>query len=574
MVLRDRWWENLPSECVSDLRLIAFADAERGVLMLRPDTCAALEAHAKRDGSAPVCSAVHHVLRQAIRLVMPVLSREGWRTNPLARTIDLLMADASAVFNGQKCGVTTWGEAKRWLPCSPFREAVDVFDRLAMGNLGEFYPIDQTIMDLTSWMMRWYQPREGPRRPLTGPAYVREAFETWVAPVAKEQRCGRQVILEAFQDGVRPGCPIGQGPLEALQPILDALGPEPDEGHIVAAYRRLLEQPQTTDLEIEIFMRCLHLTPSVWAHLGAFDAAYGRTPPALHHTQPPPPPAMRPADRAAYAWVRTGTTRMEVEMEAAYCVRVNEAEEMLKHGGEDAVIEAMREVVTRTPNAYPPSVRLGGRLLVRYWEEADIEARRDAGEFTDADLVDGATIRTVWPRAYFVLACALAQANQFDEANAALDAGESLDGDVIFALERAAICSMRSDRDGAMNIFREVLARPGAIRQAHRACAERGLAVHLIDLGEYREALLGLFRAEEALPEHPATRRELAYLLAQVASGGAISAPIVRTLNTAAPRCASCGDSALGGGTTVFLGSESLYLCGPCRARWTGVAEL
>lgn len=573
MVLRDAWWNELPQELVSDLPLIAFADTSRGVLMLRPDTYAALEAHARRDMSAPVESAVREVLRQAIRLVMPVLSREGWRTCPQARTIDLVMADTAAAWIGQKCGVTTAGEAKKWLPCSPFREAVDVFDRLARGNLGRFEPIDAIHGTLAGWLLRWYQPRPGPRRALSGEEYVQQATDVWLAPYPAEDHAGMRVILAAFQDGVRPGCPIGQGPQAPLQAILDGLGADADEGHVVAAYRRLLQHPATTDLEIEIFMRCIDLSTRVWRHLAVMDAAFGRMPAPLHHTLPPPPPDMRPADRAACAQFRTGLTQMELTMELHFAPIVQEAEHRLQAGEVDSVIEAMQYVVARAPNQCPPSLRTGDVFLVRFWQPDDVDARRDAGEFTDADLSTGAAFPTVWPRAYFTLACALAQANRLDEAEAALDAGERLDPDTHFAIERAAICAMRGDPSRAMQLFSEVLTRPGHVRNHHRAMAERGMGVHLMDLGDYRGAMQALQRAEHALPDHPGTRREMAYLFAQIFSNGQLAAPMARTLNTAIPKCAACGAVAMDGARSVFVEREGLYLCQNCQSHWTGAEQ-
>lgn len=477
MVLRDAWWNELPQELVSDLPLIAFADTSRGVLMLRPDTYAALEAHARRDASTPVQFAVREVLRQAIRLVMPPLSREGWRTCPQARTIDLIMADTAAACIGRACGVTTLGEAARWVPCSPFREAVDIFERLARGNLGRFEPAIQIQMTLSGWLLRWYQPRPGPRRALSGEEYVQQATDLWLAPYPVEDQAGLRVILAAFQNGVRPGCPIGQGPQAPLQAILDGLGADADEGHIVAAYRRLLQHPATTDLEIEIFMRCIDLSTRVWRHLAVMDAAFGRMPAPLHHTLPPPPPYMRPADRAACAHLRTGLTQMELTMELHYAPIVEEAEHRLQAGEVESVIEAMQHVVARAPNHCPPTFRVGDAFVARFWEPADVLARRDAGEFTDGDLSSGGALPTVWPRAYFTLACALAQANRLDEAEAALDAGERLDPDTHFTIERAAICAMRGDRSRAMQLFSDVLTRPGLVRNHHRAMAERGMVL-------------------------------------------------------------------------------------------------
>ncbi len=564
------WWRGLRFVRDNQLWLPAFLDLAEGRIRLRPDVADALEGRFAGKWALENNGAERQVLRQAARLIMPRLTAEGWRTDPLARTLDLLMADASSAHMGLKSGSVTRGNLLDWAPELPVPQAAAVYLRHERELLGT-RTVEEMANDLmTCWAFRWHRAGVHYPEPLSGRDYV-QAFlyilASWREPAEYAGHCA---LIPKLLDGVRQGCPVGQTSQAFMQPLLTALGPEPSLGRIANCYRRLLEWPDTSALDVETFWRAVPMTAQVRAVLTTLDWAYHRPPPPIW---PGLPPGQVPVDLADFAVFRATPLGVEVEAEFEDSRVVDDAMRQVLAGGADQAIATLNAMLPRAPAEYPLGVQLKQGTLLRFWEEGDSVYRFAATGLRADDVTTVLWIASVWPRAWFVLALAYVERKCFDHAEYALQRAAQLDDDPRITIERATIAHMCGRLAQSRQLLEGLLERQARMVPALEGSVRRGLAVRMIDDDDYRGALDMLRQAEAADPDHPATAREMEYLIVRIMTQGEFKVGHAKSLMATNPACAVCGVPARKGAAMRIVGNESIPVCPDCLRRWAPASD-
>jgi tetratricopeptide (TPR) repeat protein len=250
--------------------------------------------------------------------------------------------------------------------------------------------------------------------------------------------------------------------------------------------------------------------------------------------------------------------------------KVDEAIDAIRAGQDETARRLLAEVVANTPTPYVYQYEEGDRLAVKFWDMTEfvyfVTRMRQAG--TERGVV---WQPSAYPRAHYYLAFLEVRAGNYEGALDLLDAGEKLEPNAHFALERAqALLRGRRDRPGALACYQGVLDRGDEVPGPARAVALRGKGFVLIELGQLDEAERHFHESLRLDPDSEVAKNELRYI-AQLRAGGRPAPPeIVATGGQKGPPpCAVCG-AEFKEGKVVNVEGRLLYLCPACHERVAG----
>jgi tetratricopeptide (TPR) repeat protein len=249
--------------------------------------------------------------------------------------------------------------------------------------------------------------------------------------------------------------------------------------------------------------------------------------------------------------------------------KVEEAVTAIQQGRLDHARQLLEDVVSRTPADYAFQVEEGDAVVMKFWDQTQfvhyVTRHKDAIKK-----------RLVWqtsayPRAYYYLGFVEVKAGNYARALELLDAGERLEPNPYFLLEKAqAYLRGLGDHRQSIACYEEVLEQGADVPALLRAVAMRGKGFVLIEMDRLDEAETCFRDSLRLDPDSKVARQELHYI-ARLRQGGAKAPPqIVTTGGQKGPvRCGDCGQE-FTEGKVMNVGERLVYLCQGCYDKRTG----
>jgi tetratricopeptide (TPR) repeat protein len=251
------------------------------------------------------------------------------------------------------------------------------------------------------------------------------------------------------------------------------------------------------------------------------------------------------------------------EIERQDADKVEEAVTAIQQGQLDRARRLLEEVKANTPSEYAFQYEEGDALVMKFWDQTEFVHYVTRHK-------DSIKKRLVWrtsayPRAHYYLGFLEVKAGNYARAVELLDAGERLEPNPHFLLEKAqAYLRGFHDHQRAIACYEEVLEQGGEVSSLLRAVALRGKGFVLIEMDHLDEAE-ACFRASLHLdPSSQVARNELTYI-ARLRAGGRKAPPeIVTTGGQKGPvPCSECGKE-FTEGKVMNVGERLVYLCQSC----------